>query len=112
MVATRMTEVLRASDTAARMGGDEFVVLMSELDDISSVKPLLERLLRAIDQPMDINGQSAHVSASMGVSLYPDNSEEPDTLLRQADMAMYQAKIEGKNCYRISSQKMPDHRQV
>jgi len=112
IVATRMTEVLRASDTAARMGGDEFVVLMSELDDISSVKPLLERLLRAIDQPMDINGQRAHVSASMGVSLYPDNSEEPDTLLRQADMAMYQAKIEGKNCYRISSQKVPDHRQV
>jgi len=112
IVATRMTEVLRASDTAARMGGDEFVVLMSEIDDISSVKPMLERLLRAIDQPMDIQGQRAHVSASMGVSLYPDNALEPDTLLRQADMAMYQAKIEGKNCYRISSQKAHDNRQV
>jgi diguanylate cyclase (GGDEF)-like protein len=107
IVAARMTEVLRASDTAARVGGDEFVVLMSELDSIASVKPLLERLLHAIDQPMDINGQSTRVSASMGVSLYPINSEVPDTLLRQADMAMYHAKVEGKNCYRISGQKAP-----
>jgi diguanylate cyclase (GGDEF)-like protein len=63
---------------------------------------MLERLLQAIGQPVDVNGQPASVGASIGVSIYPDNALEADTLLRQADIAMYEAKDSGKNCYRFS----------
>jgi diguanylate cyclase (GGDEF)-like protein/PAS domain S-box-containing protein len=102
-VAERMGSVLRACDTAARIGGDEFVILLSDLDAIDSIRPLLERLLQTIGCAFDINGQSTQVGASIGVSLYPHNATEPDTLLRLADRALYQAKESGKNCYRICS---------
>jgi len=101
-VAQRMNAVLRASDTAARIGGDEFVVLLSDLDTADAGETMLERLLQAIRQPVNVNGQSASVGASIGVSIYPDNALVTDTLLRQADIAMYQAKDSGKNCYRFS----------
>lgn len=101
-VAQRMNEVLRASDTAARIGGDEFVVLLSDLDASDTGETMLERLLQAIGQPVDVNGQPASVGASIGVSIYPDNALEADTLLRQADIARHEAKDSGKNCYRFS----------
>lgn len=101
-VAQRMNEVLRASDTAARIGGDEFVVLLSDLDAADTGETMLKRLLQTIGQPVEVNGQPASVGASIGVSIYPDNALEADTLLRQADIAMYEAKDSGKNCYRFS----------
>lgn len=101
-VAQRMNEVLRASDTAARIGGDEFVVLLSDLDASDTGETMLERLLQAIGEPLNVNGLPASVGASIGVSIYPDNALEADTLLRQADIAMYEAKDSGKNCYRFS----------
>ncbi len=103
VIAGRMNEVLRASDTAARIGGDEFVVLLSDLESGDKVRPMLARLLQIIGQPIEVQGQQTAVSASIGVSLYPDHASEADTLLRQADIAMYQAKASGKNRYWFSA---------
>jgi diguanylate cyclase (GGDEF)-like protein len=102
VIAWRMNEVLRASDTAARIGGDEFIVLLSDNEHGDNVRPILDRLLQTINQPIEVNGHQTTVSASIGVSLYPDHACEADTLLRQADIAMYRAKIRGKNCYSFS----------
>lgn len=106
-VARRMNDELRASDTAARIGGDEFVVLLSNLESPQGLRPMLDRLLHTLAQPIDFQGRPARVSASIGVALYPDNARVPDTLLRQADMAMYEAKASGKNCYLLSTLQAP-----
>ena len=103
VVAQRLLGFLRASDTAARLGGDEFVVLLGGLATPDGLPPLLQRLLAAIGEPIAIPGVDAVVAASIGVALYPQDATEPDTLLRQADMAMYAAKAAGKNRYHLSS---------
>ncbi len=100
-VAQRMGTVLRASDTAARLGGDEFVVLLSDLESPDALDALLQRMLQAVAQPIAIGDQQVSVGASMGVSVYPVNATEPDTLLRQADIAMFAAKAGGKNRYQL-----------
>jgi diguanylate cyclase (GGDEF)-like protein/PAS domain S-box-containing protein len=97
-VANRMKQVLREGDTLARMGGDEFVAVLSDLPGIEACVPMLTRLLAAAAEPVQFGGITLQVSASLGVTFYPqaDNIDE-DQLLRQADQAMYQAKIAGKN---------------
>ena len=96
-VAERMKQVLREGDTLARLGGDEFVVLLADLNDESSSGALLDRLLAAAAQPVQMGSLVLQVTASMGVTFFPQTQEmEADQLLRQADQAMYQAKIGGK----------------
>lgn len=101
VVAQRLVSFLRASDTAARLGGDEFVVLLGGLASADGIEPLLQRLMQAIGEPICIPGVDAVVGASIGVAIYPQDATEPDTLLRQADMAMYAAKSAGKNRYHL-----------
>jgi len=97
-VAGQMHQVLREGDTLARLGGDEFVAVLVNMSDITACTPLLERLLVAAAQPMAFNGKVLKVSASLGVTFYPQAQEiEGDQLMRQADLAMYQAKQAGKN---------------
>ncbi|MBY0465094.1 MAG: diguanylate cyclase [Burkholderiales bacterium] len=103
VVGQRLVSFLRASDTAARLGGDEFIVLLGGLASAEVIPPLLQRLLQAIGEPICIPGVEAVVGASIGVALYPTHATEPDTLLRQADMAMYAAKAAGKNRYHLSA---------
>lgn len=101
-VSQRMRAALRDGDTLARNGGDEFVAVLVDLQSATDAVPLLERLLRAASQVVDFGGVHLQVSASMGVSLYPQHTATTmDELLRQADTAMYQAKQSGKNRYRI-----------
>lgn len=100
-VAQRLVSFLRASDTAARLGGDEFVVLLGGLGSSEGLEPLLQRLIQAIGEPICIRGVDAVVSASIGVAMYPQDATEPDTLLRQADIAMYAAKAAGKNRFHL-----------
>lgn len=101
-VATRMKQALREGDTIARLGGDEFVAVLIDLPDINACEPLLTRLLAAAAQPVHLGGFSLQVSASLGVTLYPQPREtDADQLLRQADQAMYQAKLSGKNRYQL-----------
>jgi diguanylate cyclase (GGDEF)-like protein len=99
-VATRMKQALREGDTLARIGGDEFVAVLPDLADVEACVPLLARLLDAAAQLVLVGDVSLQVSASLGVTFYPQADEvDADQLLRQADQAMYQAKLAGKNRY-------------
>ncbi len=99
-LAQRMKEALREGDTMARIGGDEFVAVLIDLDDTSASAPLLMRLLAAAAQPVQVGELTVQVSASVGVTFYPQAKDiDADQLLRQADQAMYQAKLAGKNRY-------------
>ena len=98
----RMKHTLRESDTLGRLGGDEFVAVFQDLPDDETCLPLLQRLLTAAAQPITGNETVLQVSASLGVTFYPQTEEiDADQLLRQADQAMYQAKQAGKNRYHL-----------
>jgi diguanylate cyclase (GGDEF)-like protein/PAS domain S-box-containing protein len=99
-VASRMKQTLRDGDTLARLGGDEFVAVLLDLPDESACVPMLTRLLTAAATPVPLNTLVLQVSASLGVTFYPQAEEvDADLLLRQSDQAMYQAKMAGKNRY-------------
>ena len=101
-LAQRMKQALREGDTLARLGGDEFVAVLVDLNEAAASLPMLTRLLTAAALPVQIGDLSLHVSASLGVTFYPQSLEmDADQLLRQADQAMYQAKVAGKDCYKI-----------
>jgi diguanylate cyclase (GGDEF)-like protein len=100
-VARRMTDTIRGGDTVARLGGDEFVVVLLGLEKGEECVATLERLLAAIAEPMTVKDHTLSLSTSIGVSLYPLDDENPDTLLRHADQAMYLAKQAGKNRFHI-----------
>ena len=101
-LANAMTATLREGDTLARIGGDEFVAVLGDLENTASCLPMLNRLLGAAAAPIPLADQLLQCSASIGVTFYPQESEiEADQLLRQADQAMYQAKVAGKNRFHI-----------
>ena len=100
-IADNLKMVLRPDDTLARLGGDEFVILLPEISSQDDCIIILERILSAINQNVQCKDNMILASASMGVSLYPDDNADPDTLLRHADQAMYQAKEAGKNRYQL-----------
>lgn len=96
-IASRLTTALRHGDTVARLGGDEFVLVMLNIDTLAEVELITTRVLNAIAQPMVFDQEIIHVSASIGLTLYPDDPVDADTLLRHADQAMYLSKQQGKN---------------
>lgn len=101
-LAARMKQALREGDTLARVGGDEFVAVLTDLSEGPACTQLLARLLAAAAQPVVLGALAVQVSASLGVTFYPQAADvDADQLLRQADFAMYQAKIAGKNRYQI-----------
>ena len=87
----------------ARIGGDEFVVVLVDLNTPQDCEPVIERILRMASDPVAVGDAVLQVSISIGVSIYPNDGEDADQLLRFADHAMYQAKLDGKNCYRLFS---------
>jgi diguanylate cyclase (GGDEF)-like protein len=108
-VAARMRAALRDSDTLARLGGDEFVALLTDLNVQADAAPTLSRLLEAAAQPIDLQGRSVQVTASIGASFYPQAQKRTaDELLREADLAMYQAKLAGKNQVCLGSEPKPE----
>ena len=107
-VAQRMKLTLREGDTLARIGGDEFVAVLIDLADIDATVPMLKRLLDAAAQPVQFGDVMLQVSASLGVTFYPQAEDmEADQLLRQADQAMYKAKLAGKNRYHVFDREEP-----
>ncbi len=101
--------VLREGDTLARLGGDEFVAVILDVDDAASSVPVLDQLLEAASEPVQVGDVNLRVSASIGVTFFPQSEvADPDQLLRQADQAMYEAKLAGGNCYHIFN---PEHDQ-
>lgn len=99
IVAQRMKSALREGDTLGRIGGDEFVAILIDLEQNEGWEPVLNRLLTAAAEPVAINEEQLSVSASIGVTLYPLDNADADQLMRHADQAMYQAKQQGKNSY-------------
>ncbi|NJD08441.1 MAG: bacteriohemerythrin [Methylococcaceae bacterium] len=97
----RLQQELRAGDTLARLGGDEFVVLLNQLSSFFAGEQIVERILRLIVLPFEVEGHRLSVSASIGVTFYPQDDGDPDTLLRHADQAMYKAKELGKNTFKL-----------
>lgn len=103
-IATRMKQALREGDTLARLGGDEFVVVLPDIANVDSCVATLNRILDAAAQPVIVNQVALQVSASLGVTFYPQDAEiDTEQLLRQADNAMYQAKLGGKNRFAFFS---------
>ena len=98
----RMSQALRDGDTLARIGGDEFVALLLDLSDVPACESMLSRLLDAASQPVSVGDLMLRVTASLGVTFYPQGQGlDADQLLRQADQAMYSAKLAGKNRYHV-----------
>lgn len=108
-VAQRLKESVRAGDTIARLGGDEFVLLLDDLTDIEECEHAIDRVLTALQVPFIVASQPTMLSASLGVTLYPDDSSDPDTLLRHVDQAMYAAKQAGGHRYQWFNAAL-DHR--
>ncbi|MEO7106298.1 MAG: EAL domain-containing protein [Rhodoferax sp.] len=100
-LAQRMKAALRDGDTLARIGGDEFVAVLGDLDRMQDAEPVLERLLKAAATPIALAALTLQVSASIGVTIYPQDDSEVDQLLRHADQAMYVAKQAGKNRFHL-----------
>ena len=96
-VAERLSQQLRGIDTLSRLGGDEFVMLFEDVDDLLGLKVPLERILETLAMPFIIDDQMINVSASIGVTIYPLDNSDADTLMRHADQAMYLAKQAGRN---------------
>lgn len=105
-VAQRLRAVLRETDTISRQGGDEFLVVVGELADAVAVKPVVDKLMAALEQPVLIDGQELATTASVGIAQYPDDGSDFDTLLQKADTALYRAKDGGRNTYRFFDERM------
>jgi len=121
MVSDGLQKTLRSSDllgkfsqratdnpSLSRFGGDEFVVLLPEVSSKDTVAAIVDRMLNNIAAPVKTQGREFEVTGSAGISFYPDDGDSVDTLLKNADIAMYQAKQGGKNCYRFYTPKMDE----
>jgi diguanylate cyclase (GGDEF)-like protein/PAS domain S-box-containing protein len=98
-VTTRLLDSVREEDTVARLGGDEFTLLLEELRESMDAATVAEKAINALARPFDLDGHEAYVTASVGISLFPNDGQDVTTLLKNADSALYQAKEHGRNKY-------------
>jgi len=108
-VAKRITNSIREEDTVSRQGGDEFALLLNDIDTFERCKQTLERIHQTLAEPYIIGEYTHKITASSGVTLYPADSGDIDTLLRHADQAMYKAKLDGKHCYHLFNPENDHH---
>jgi len=99
-VGERLGQVVRDEDTVARLGGDEFIILLNDVELPDGHEIVAKKIINSFNVPFDLGDQYAPVTASLGIALYPDNGEEPETLLTNADSAMYESKQQGRNTFR------------
>jgi len=107
MVAARLVDTVRQEDTVARLGGDEFVIVLWDLNLDNDVSSLLTKLLATLSQPYVIKGHNVNVTLSIGASIYPMHGDNAETLLKSADLAMYEAKRDGKNNFHLAVNTRP-----
>ncbi|TMH50103.1 MAG: EAL domain-containing protein [Betaproteobacteria bacterium] len=105
----RLTLTVRASDVVARLGGDEFVVLVQEVSEAKQVEAVARKVLFTLVKPMVIQGQECRVTASIGICMFPAEAQDEHALMKNADIAMYRAKEDGKNTYKFYSEEMNIH---
>ncbi|MCU7924184.1 MAG: EAL domain-containing protein [Candidatus Thiodiazotropha sp. (ex Dulcina madagascariensis)] len=104
----RINSVIRASDTLARLGGDEFILLLEEKTNAQHAAVVARKLIGLFSDPMTITGHELVVTASIGISIFPNDGDDPDILIRHADRAMYEAKQQGRNTYRFFTQALTE----
>ncbi len=102
-VSERLLGCVRESDTVARLGGDEFTVILSTITTSDKAEMVARKLIETLSVPFDLKGNVAQIGASIGISIFPDSGIDTEMLLKKADDAMYMAKKEGKNDYRLST---------
>ena len=105
-VADRLTRCVRATDTVARLSGDEFTIILQDLERGQDAGHVAQKVLEAVTQPVTLGNQTIQATISMGIALYPFDATDPDVLLAQADRAMYRAKEKGGHCYQFVSDDM------
>ncbi len=105
-VASRLRAAVRAEDTVARLGGDEFVVIMPKVTDVGEARTVAEKLMLSVAPSFSVEGHDLHVAVSIGVCVFPDDGRDVETLMRNADTAMYQAKAQGRNRVQFFAQNM------
>lgn len=105
-VAIRLRECLRDTDTLSRQGGDEFLIVLRDVHDTDSVTVVVEKILARFTEPFNIETHELAISLSIGIAVYPDDGKDFETLLKQSDTAMYQAKESGRNTYRFHTEQM------
>ncbi len=108
-VSKRLTSHVRETDMVARLGGDEFTIILPNIEDISEVEHMTSRILSEIAHPFDLDGHELFISASIGITIYPDDGTDISTLMTNADNAMYRAKDEGRNTFCFYTTEMNDH---
>ncbi|WP_100374497.1 sensor domain-containing diguanylate cyclase [Bacillus sp. FJAT-45037] len=106
-VVSRLNESIREEDLVARIGGDEFIVLFEETSK-GEIEEIARRILEYVSKPYNINEKEANISLSIGISMFPDDGEDKDTLIEHADTAMYFSKYNGKNCYKLYTPDLED----
>ncbi len=108
-VAARLTRCVRGVDTVSRQGGDEFVVILADIGGADQAAHVAGSVMHAVGQPMKVLGHDVNLSASIGISIFPSDGHDVDTLMRHADVAMYHAKQNGRNAFRFFSPEMNAH---
>lgn len=107
-VAERLTECLRKQDTVTRFGGDEYLIMLNQMDRIEDIQKVAENLMNVFNQPFAIDQQEFFLTASVGISVYPEDGEDVDTLIKNADIAMYTSKEKGRDQFTFCSPHMKD----
>jgi diguanylate cyclase (GGDEF)-like protein len=107
-VAERLRGIVRQSDTLARLGGDEFTILLPDVDHVEEAMLVAEKVLAAMKQPFALGGRDIFVSASIGISMYPDDGADVDVLMKHADTAMYRVKKQGRNGFHLYTQALDE----
>lgn len=108
IVGKHLENTVRASDSVARMGGDEFTILLNNLSDEESIVPILQKIMTLFKEPFSINEHQFYITCSIGISVYPFNGETPELLLKNADAAMYKAKDSGRHTYEFYTEDMTE----
>jgi diguanylate cyclase (GGDEF)-like protein len=103
-VAERLLHVFRKGDTVARLGGDEFMVLLPDVSNVEAAVRAAERTLKAFKKAFDLKDRKIHITASIGIAIHPGDGEDAETLTRNADTAMYAAKEESRDTFKLFSQ--------
>ena len=111
-VAHRLASMVRSCDTVSRLGGDEFVVLLTELDTAGRAAAVASKLLKSLAAPYDIDGHELTVTPSIGITVFPDDGDNRDLLLKNADAAMYHAKENGRNSYQFFTRELNERAQL
>ena len=108
LASQRLLKCVRNVDTVSRLGGDEFTIIINDIKNVDSVEIITDKILATLSEPFLLNNEQVFVSASVGITIYPDDANDSAQLIRNADQAMYAAKDRGRNCYSYFTQSMHD----